>query len=81
MIPYFVILLLCSVVLGRQTCTVGRSLDGGDDSNTIVQAFKTCGQGGKIIFEKGTYNVHRTMNTTGLKDTQIELRGKLLVRL
>lgn len=63
----------------ENTCAVKSDSNGGDDSAAILSAFKRCGQGGKIVLNDQTYHVNKVMNTTGLKNVRIELRGKLLV--
>lgn len=64
------------------TCTVTPSLNSSiDDAPAIVAAFKACGQGGTVAFQNHTYFVHSVMNTTGLKNVNIDLKGTLLVSL
>jgi hypothetical protein len=67
------------VHLLENICEIKSDSNGGDDSTAIVSAFKQCGQGGKIVLNDETYHVNKVMNTTGLKNVRIELRGKLLV--
>jgi hypothetical protein len=62
-------------------CEVAANEDGSDDSDAIHGAFEHCGQGGTIVFTNTTYHVEKVLNTTGLKDCKIELKGTLLVRL
>ncbi len=50
-----------------------------DDTPAVLKAFSDCGHGGKILFENTTYHINRVMNTTGLEDVEIDLRGTLLV--
>ena len=50
-----------------------------DDAPLVLDAFARCGRGGKVIFPEGTYFIKSVMNTTGLQDVEIELRGTLLV--
>jgi polygalacturonase len=50
----------------------------GDDSAAIIKAFGDCGQDGHIIFENTTYHISSIMNTTGLRDVDIEVRGRLI---
>lgn len=61
-----------------KTCVVP-SLDdpSGDDAPAIVKAFAECKSDSHIIFEDTTYYVRTVMNTTGLRDVDIELRGTL----
>ncbi|MCJ1444619.1 MAG: hypothetical protein MMC23_005121 [Stictis urceolatum] len=61
----------------RTECRVQQGLNS-DDAIEIKRAFAECGQGGRIIFANTTYNVASVMNTTGLKDVDIELHGTLL---
>lgn len=50
-----------------------------DDTPAVLKAFSQCGHGGKILFQNTTYHINSVMNTTGLKDCEIDLRGTLLV--
>ncbi|KAI7184798.1 hypothetical protein D0869_04680 [Hortaea werneckii] len=62
-----------------KTCVVEASNDeNGDDSPSILAAFDECKEDGHIIFENTTYYVGTVMNTTGLKNVDIELRGTML---
>lgn len=61
-------------------CEVPAHEDGSDDSAAILDAFDDCGHGGTIIFSNTTYHVEKVLNTTGLEDCRIELKGTLLVR-
>ncbi|KAF8175022.1 glycoside hydrolase family 28 protein [Mycena galopus ATCC 62051] len=67
------LLLLATQALGghviqhQKTCTVHPSGNFTDDSPAIVEAFSLCGHGGRKV-----------MNTTGLNDVVIDLRGTLL---
>ncbi|KAJ7878513.1 glycoside hydrolase family 28 protein [Mycena olivaceomarginata] len=78
------LLLLATQALGghviqrQKTCTVHPSGNFTDDSPAIVQAFSLCGQGGRIEFLNETYWIEKVMNTTGLNDAVIDLRGTLL---
>lgn len=49
-----------------------------DDSPAILQAFSDCRQDGHIIFQDTTYYISAIMNTTGLVDVDVEIRGTLL---
>ncbi|KAF4631087.1 hypothetical protein G7Y89_g7047 [Cudoniella acicularis] len=49
-----------------------------DDAPAIVKAFDECGQNGKVIFLNTTYYVNTVMNTTGLKNCDVDLRGTLI---
>ncbi|KAF2720934.1 glycoside hydrolase family 28 protein [Polychaeton citri CBS 116435] len=60
-------------------CTVEASNDpNGDDTPSILKAFDDCRRDGHIIFENTTYYVRSVMNTTGLQDVDVEIRGTLL---
>ncbi|KAJ7334885.1 pectin lyase fold/virulence factor [Mycena albidolilacea] len=78
------LLLLATQALGghviqrQKTCTVHPSGNFTDDSPAIVEAFSLCGQGGRIEFLNETYWIEKVMNTTGLNDAVIDLRGTLL---
>jgi len=78
------VLLLASLVYGghvvqrENTCTVHPSGNLTDDSPAIIDAFSLCGQGGTIEFLNETYWIEKVMNTTGLNDVNINLRGTLL---
>lgn len=64
----------------RKTCVVkasGSNLT--DDAPAIRKAFQKCGRHGTIDFLKKTYYVNTVLNTTGLEDVEINLRGTLLV--
>ncbi|KAL9530891.1 Alpha-L-rhamnosidase [Sphaerulina musiva] len=50
----------------------------GDDAPAIIKAFHDCRENGHIIFENATYYIGTKMNTTGLKDVTVELRGTML---
>lgn len=50
----------------------------GDDASAILKAFSDCKEDGHIIFENTTYYIGTIMNTTGLRDVDIEVRGTLL---
>jgi galacturan 1,4-alpha-galacturonidase len=63
----------------RKVCTVEPAPNGGDSAGAIISAFKECGKGGTVAFRNETYHVNSVMNTTGLEDCTIELRGTLLV--
>ncbi|KAF5519098.1 Alpha-L-rhamnosidase rgxB [Colletotrichum aenigma] len=64
---------------GKKTCTVKASgTNATDDAPAILDAFKTCGRRGKVIFEPTTYYVNSVMNVTWLDDVEIDLQGTLL---
>ncbi len=46
-----------------------------DDTPQILEAFKQCGHEGRIVFTEGTYNIRQVMNTTGLRNVDIDLLG------
>lgn len=50
-----------------------------DDTPAVLQAFSDCGHGGRILLQNTTYHINSVMNTTGLEDVEIDLRGTLLV--
>lgn len=65
-----------------ETCIVPSGALSGDDSPAVLAAFQQCGQNGKIVFgDNMTYNIGKIMNTTSLLNCEIDLKGKLLVRL
>lgn len=61
------------------TCTITPSLDGSDDAPAILSAFEQCGHDGSVVFGNGTFHVESVMDTTGLRNVEVELRGTLLV--
>jgi hypothetical protein len=64
----------------EKTCVVKPSGSSSvDDAPAIVQAFKECGHNGKVVFLNETYHINTVMNTTGLKNCEVDLRGTLLV--
>lgn len=64
----------------RQTCVVpAGGSNATDDAPAIIQAFKDCGNGGKVVFTNTTYYVNSVMTTTDLEDCEIDLQGTLLV--
>ncbi|KAH9831047.1 glycoside hydrolase family 28 protein [Teratosphaeria destructans] len=63
----------------RHTCIVAAQNDSSiDDAPAIVSAFKRCGHDGHIIFRNTTYHINSPLNTTGLSDVHIDIRGTLL---
>lgn len=65
--------------LRSKTCSIPASHDpNGDDAPAILKAFAKCRQDGHIVFENTTYYVGSVMNTTGLKDVDVEVKGTLL---
>jgi hypothetical protein len=65
----------------RKLCTVKPNKDGSDDAPAVIQAFQDCGKNGRVEFLNETYHIKSIMNTTGLDDVEIDLKGTLLVRL
>jgi hypothetical protein len=65
----------------RKTCTVqpGGSEDI-DDAPAIKEAFDHCGDNGNVVFLNTTYYVNTVMNTSGLRNCQVDIYGTLLVR-
>jgi galacturan 1,4-alpha-galacturonidase len=64
------------------TCTVTPAADGKDSAAVIRKAFKSCGratagQRNRIVFQNTTYNIASVLETTELKDVDIELHGTL----
>ncbi|RAL11210.1 putative exo-polygalacturonase [Aspergillus homomorphus CBS 101889] len=49
-----------------------------DDVPAILEALKTCGNGGRVSFSNTTYHINSVMNTTWLNDVEIDLQGTLL---
>lgn len=65
----------------RKTCIVPASgSNETDDAPAIINAFKSCGSQGRVVFSPTTYCVNSVMNITWLDDVEIDLYGKLLVR-
>jgi hypothetical protein len=64
----------------KKTCVVKASgTNTTDDAPAILKAFEKCGHGGMIEFQNTTYYVNSVMNTTGLRDCTIDLKGTLIV--
>lgn len=76
---------LCQAAQPRESSTVCTVPAAGstsiDDAPAILEAFRKCGHGGKIILTNTTYHINSVMNTTGLRDCEVDLRGTLLVSL
>lgn len=67
---------------GRKVCCVPASgTNTTDDAPAIIEAFKECGHGGKVLFQNTTYYVNTVINISGLNDCEIDLQGTLLVRI
>ncbi|TQN71078.1 Alpha-L-rhamnosidase rgxB [Colletotrichum shisoi] len=66
-------------LVGRKTCIVAA---GGsnttDDAPAILDAFKKCGQHGRVVFGPKTYHISSALNVTWLDDVEIDLQGTLL---
>jgi hypothetical protein len=60
-----------------KTCNVISGDQSGDDTKAILSAFAECKENGHILFRNTTYFVQQAMNTTGLKNVDIELLGTL----
>jgi hypothetical protein len=64
----------------RHTCIVkAGGSESVDDTPAILKAFHECGQNGRIVFQNTTYHVNSVMNTSGLRNCDIDLYGTLLV--
>ncbi|CCM01521.1 uncharacterized protein FIBRA_03577 [Fibroporia radiculosa] len=59
-------------------CTVSPSDDGSDDTPAILSAFAECSQDATIVIDKGTFNIETVMETVGLQNVTVDLRGTLL---
>ncbi|KAF2139457.1 glycoside hydrolase family 28 protein [Aplosporella prunicola CBS 121167] len=68
---------------GKNLCVVTPGPNGTDSAPAIVEAFRRCGynegpEHSKVLFSNGTYNIKSVMNTTGLKNVDVDLQGTLL---
>jgi galacturan 1,4-alpha-galacturonidase len=61
------------------TCVLTPGGEGVDDSPAILEAFSQCGHNGHIIFQNATFHIERVMNTTGLRNCVVDIKGTLLV--
>lgn len=61
------------------TCVLTPGGEGVDDSQAILDAFAQCGHNGHIIFQNATFHIERVMNTTGLHNCVVDIKGTLLV--
>ena len=62
----------------NKTCIVPACNDpSNDDAPAIRQAFSDCRENSHIIFEDTTYYIASVMNTTGLRNVDVEVRGTL----
>lgn len=57
-------------------CTVTPS-GSKDDSRSIMDAFKQCGQNGQIEITSGDYTIAKVMDVLNLENCDISIRGKL----
>ncbi|KAK7046605.1 galacturan 1,4-alpha-galacturonidase B [Favolaschia claudopus] len=63
----------------RKTCVIKASgTNATDDGPAIREAFKNCGQHGRVVFEAKTYYVNSILDIRGLEDVDIDIHGKLL---
>lgn len=62
-----------------KTCVVKPACDGSDDAPAIIKAFHRCGKNGRVVFLNETYNIQTIMNTTGLENCEVDLKGTMLV--
>ncbi|TID06799.1 Alpha-L-rhamnosidase rgxB [Colletotrichum higginsianum] len=66
-------------LVGRKICIVAAGgSNATDDAPAILDAFKKCGQHGRIVFEPKTYHISSALNVTWLDDVEIDLQGTLL---
>ncbi|KFX95946.1 hypothetical protein V490_03582 [Pseudogymnoascus sp. VKM F-3557] len=49
-----------------------------DDAPAVLEAFKTCGHNGNVVFSNTTYHINSVMKTTGLKNCAVDIYGTLL---
>jgi galacturan 1,4-alpha-galacturonidase len=67
-----------ALAAARKNCVIPSS-GGGDDSDAIIDTFKSCSTKSKVVFSAGTtYNVHKPMNISGLNDVHVSLEGNVL---
>ncbi|KAI0600452.1 glycoside hydrolase family 28 protein [Biscogniauxia sp. FL1348] len=66
-----------ALTITGSTCTVTPLGDGGDDTGQILAAFGACGQDGTVVLTEGEFNVGRVMETTGLRNVDVEVHGTL----
>jgi galacturan 1,4-alpha-galacturonidase len=69
----------------RRVCVVEPAARGGDSAPAIEDAFRRCGHNpsssagpATVLFQNETYHVKSVMNTTGLSNVHVDLRGTLL---
>lgn len=62
-----------------KTCVVEAANDPSiDDAPSIRKAFQECREDANIIFSNTTYHIASVMNTTGLRNVDVEVQGTLL---
>lgn len=66
----------------ERTCYV-QSAGTNDSAPAIIRAFQDCGHNngterGRVVFSNETYHVNSIMNTTGLRNVDVDLHGTLL---
>lgn len=78
------LLATASVVRDGSDCYVYPEEGGSDlltgaveDAPSIKQAFDECGKNGRVIFEPGVFHVGQVLNTTGLVNCDVILKGEL----
>ncbi|KAK5175095.1 uncharacterized protein LTR77_000232 [Saxophila tyrrhenica] len=49
-----------------------------DDAPAIRRAFQQCHEDAHVLFENSTYYVHTVLNTTGLRNVDVEVKGTLM---
>lgn len=49
-----------------------------DDAPAIREAFQRCHEDSHIVFENTTYYIHTVLNTTGLRNVDVEVLGTLM---
>lgn len=49
-----------------------------DDTPSILQAFELCGTNGTVVFTNNTFTIDQVMNTTNLRNCNVELYGELV---
>ncbi|KAF9459794.1 polygalacturonase [Collybia nuda] len=67
-----------SVTKVGSICTVHASPDHSDDAPAILQAFDLCGKDASVVFDPTTFHIESVMNTTGLRNVEVDLPGTLL---
>lgn len=64
----------------RDCCVIPANGDGSDDVPNVLNAFSKCRTDSTIVFSKNTtYYMNSVLNTTQLKNVEIQIHGKLLV--